>query len=290
MSAFRHIGIIVKPQDPRLEATLKTLLAELRALKVELYLDETLQHTGFPIDKLVSRAEIASQCDLCIVVGGDGTLLGAARSLAAANVPLLGVNVGRLGFLVDVSPDELPAQLKKVFDGEFKSEQRCMLRARVMRGSECLISELALNDVVLHARDAIRMIEFETRIDGHLVNKQRADGIVVSTPTGSTAYALSGGGPIIHPEINALTMVPICPHTLSSRPIVISGDSNISIVLQNHSHPSARIAFDGQNAINIEPGDELLIGRSVNSLKLIHPGSYDYFHILRKKLGWSAQP
>ena len=290
MTAFRHIGIIIKQQDPRLQSTLETLLDELRKVDVTLYLDETLQHAGYPLDQLVSRAEIASHCDLCIVVGGDGTLLGAARSLAAANVPLLGVNIGRLGFLVDVSPDELPDQLGAILDGEFQTERRCMLRARILRDGEFLVSEHALNDVVLHVRDAIRMIEFETRIDGRLVNMQRADGIVISTPTGSTAYALSGGGPILHPEINALTMVPICPHTLSSRPIVVGGNSNISISLHQHNHSSARVAFDGQNMINIQPGDELLIDRSVNTLQLIHPSSYDYYAILRQKLNWSAQP
>ncbi len=290
MTAFRHIGIIIKQQDQRLEQTLQTLLHELRRMEVTLYLDETLQHAGLPLEQLVSRAEIASQCDLCIVIGGDGTLLGAARSLAAANVPLLGVNIGRLGFLVDVSPDDLPRQLEAIFAGDFTTEQRCMLRARIVRGDEVLASELALNDVVMHVRDAIRMIEFETRIDGLLVNMQRADGIVVSTPTGSTAYALSGGGPILHPGINALTMVPICPHTLSSRPIVISGDSNISISLQRHNHSHARVAFDGQSTINIEPGDQILIDRSSNTLQLIHPSRYDYYEILRQKLGWSAQP
>ncbi len=290
MTAFRHIGIIIKQQDERLRETLDTLLRELERMAVTLYLDETLQHAGLPLERLVSRAEIASQCDLCIVVGGDGTLLGAARSLAAANVPLLGVNIGRLGFLVDVSPDDLPAQLEAIFAGDFRVEQRCMLRARILRGEEVLASELALNDVVMHVRDAIRMIEFETRIDGLLVNMQRADGIVVSTPTGSTAYALSGGGPILHPGINALAMVPICPHTLSSRPIVVSGDSHISISLQRHHHSHARVAFDGQSTINIEPGDELLIDRSTNTLRLIHPSSYDYYEILRQKLGWSAQP
>lgn len=290
MTAFRHIGIIIKQQDERLTSTLDSLLVQLRALDVELYLDETLQHAGFPLSQLVSRAEIGSHCDLCIVVGGDGTLLGAARSLAAANVPLLGVNVGRLGFLVDVSPDELATQLKAIFGGDFQTEQRYMLRARILRDRDCLVSEHALNDVVLHVRDAIRMIEFETRIDDKLVNMQRADGIVVSTPTGSTAYALSGGGPILHPEINAMTMVPICPHTLSSRPIVISANSNISISLVRNNHSSARVAFDGQNMINVEPGDALLIDRSVNTLQLIHPSSYDYYAILRQKLKWSAQP
>ncbi len=290
MTQFHHIGIIIKQQDRRLKSTLDTLLKQLRSFEVELYLDETLQFAGYTMDRLVTRETIAELCDLCIVVGGDGTLLGAARSLAESDVPLLGVNIGRLGFLVDVSPDDLPAQLAAIFAGDYQVETRCMLRARIFRDDKCLISELALNDVVMHVRDAIRMIEFETHIDGRLVNMQRADGIVVSTPTGSTAYALSGGGPILHPEIDALVMVPICPHTLSSRPIVVSGESNITTCLHRHNHSSARVAFDGQTILNIQPGDKLLIDKSGHHLKLIHPSSYDYYEILRKKLNWSAQP
>ena len=290
MTRFHDIGIIIKQQDERLKATLDTLLNHLAGFDIRLYLDTSLQNAGIPAEKLVSRETIARECDLCIVVGGDGTLLGAARSLAETDVPLLGVNIGRLGFLVDVSPDELPSQLSAILAGDYQKEKRCMLRARIMRDDECLVTELALNDVVLHVRDAIRMIEFETRIDDRLVNMQRADGIVISTPTGSTAYALSGGGPILHPEIDALLMVPICPHTLSSRPIVVSGDSNITINLHRHNHSSARVAFDGQATTNIEPGDQLQIGKSGHQLRLLHPSGHDYYEILRKKLSWSAQP
>jgi len=225
-----------------------------------------------------------------VVVGGDGTLLGAARSLAAANVPLLGVNIGRLGFLVDVSPDDLPAQLEAIFTGDFRVEQRCMLRARILRGEEVLASELALNDVVMHVRDAIRMIEFETRIDGLLVNMQRADGIVVSTPTGSTAYALSGGGPILHPGINALAMVPICPHTLSNRPVVVSDQAEIDIVLHGGNDTRAQLTCDGQVNFELLAGDCVKIRRKDHDLRLIHPQQHDHFDIMRRKLRWAEQP
>ena len=291
MSEFNTIGIIAKQGDPRLAQTLGALLQHLERRRVEVLLDEsTSPLLAGRDDATVSRSALAERCDLAIVVGGDGTLLSAARSLADAEVPLLGVNLGRLGFLVDVSPEEMVTRLDEILEGNYIEAPRFLLHAQIQRDEQIIGQSDALNDVVLHIRDVVRMIEFETYIDGHFVNTQRADGLVVSTPTGSTAYALSGGGPILHPSLSAVVLVPICPHTLSHRPIVVQGDSRIEILLCAHNQASAQVAFDGQASIDLEPQDRILIQRKPRELRLIHPQGYDYFHILRAKLRWGEQP
>lgn len=291
MSAFSRIGIISKPQDPRAATALEHLLAFLKRRGLTIIADASLgnlQRHG--IDHIYSRRELAQSADLVIVVGGDGTLLHAARTVAEHDVPVLGVNVGRLGFLVDVSPEHIDGQLDAIFAGEFHEERRAMLRGAVFRRGVELVAHTALNDVVLHVREVVRMIEFETRIDDRVVHMSRADGIVVSTPTGSTAYALSCGGPLLHPELDALALVPIAPHTLSNRPIVVTGGSVIEIVLQPHSSSNALVAFDGQTSVEIDPGDHIVIAKAAKPLRLIHPRDYDYYAILRQKLRWSEQP
>lgn len=290
MLTFKHIGIIVKHQDERLDKILASLLGYLDKRGIQYLYDDSLTEAGYRREDTVSRSEIATRCDLVIVVGGDGTLLGAARSLVDADIPLLGINIGRLGFLVDVSPEEIPDQLERIFSGDYYEEKRAMLCGEIHRDGRLTATSKALNDVVLHIRDSVRMIEFETYIDGRLVHLQRADGIVVCTPTGSTAYALSGGGPILHPELNAIALVPICPHTLSNRPIVVTGGSEISIRISPQSTAHAQIAFDGQANVDFEVGDTLLIRKLPNSLRLVHPAEYDYYRILRNKLHWHAQP
>jgi len=290
MSKFQHIGIIIKPRDERLREVLASLLPFLQNKGLQLFFDESVQINGFDEKPILSRTALAEQSEAIIVIGGDGTLLHAARTVVEYNVPLIGVNIGRLGFLVDVSPDEINTQLNAMLDGHYYLEERTLLQGSVHRQSKVLTESLALNDVVLHIRDAVRMIEFETRINGKLVHLQRADGIVVSTPTGSTAYSLSGGGPILHPDLDATVLVPICPHTLSNRPIVVSGDSKIEIQLMPHSRTRAQVAFDGQANFNVEPEDIITIERHPQKLNLIHPETYDYYHILRKKLRWSEQP
>jgi NAD+ kinase len=236
------------------------------------------------------EAEIADNIDLAVVVGGDGTLLQVGRLLAPKNIPIIGVNLGRLGFLVDISSSRLDQQLQEMLEGKYTVEPRTLLQADVFRGKKKLGSEGALNDVVVHVRNDVRMIEFDTKIDGEFVNTQRADGMIVSTPTGSTAYSLSAGGPILHPSLNAVTMVPICPHTLSHRPIVVSAENEIEILLCESRNVNARISFDGQANINLRAGDRIVIRQHENKLLLIHPEDYDYYHILRSKLGWSATP
>lgn len=291
MPAFQTIGVITKQSDPRLADTLQTLLEYLESRALEVLVDESahtlLTHSRF---ETVSRERVAEAADLAIVVGGDGTLLNAGRTLADAEVPVVGINLGRLGFLVDVSPEEMTVTLDEILAGDYFEAPRFLLDAQVYRGEQLIGQSAALNDVVVHVRDVVRMIEFDTYIDDRFVNTQRADGLVVATPTGSTAYALSGGGPILYPGLDAITLVPICPHTLSHRPIVVKGSSRIEIRICANTKDPAQVAFDGQANLDLEPEDRIVIARKAQPLRLLHPKGYDYFHILRAKLHWGEQP
>jgi NAD+ kinase len=291
MSVFNQLGLIVKQPAMQHADTLNALIDLLNDHAVPFVFDESArdfsESRGF---ECISREELTKTCDLAIVIGGDGTLLNAARSLVNGDVAVVGINLGRLGFLVDVSPEEMSVQLTQILQGDFIEEPRSLLKAHILRNNEEVGCYHALNDVTLHVRDVVRMIEFETSINGHYVNTQRADGLVVATPTGSTAYALSGGGPILHPNMQALTLVPICPHTLSNRPLVVSGDSEISIRMCGHSRNTGQVAFDGQDNVDLKDEDRIVIRQHPEQLRLIHPPGYDYFHILRAKLRWSEQP
>ncbi len=291
MSSFQRIGLIVKQPALQQEETLSILVQLLEERGLETLLDESAADYARQLGiKPTPRDELTQSCDLVIVVGGDGTFLNAARSLADHEVPVLGINLGRLGFLVDVSPEEIPQQLGRVFNGDFIEEERKLLKTEIHRNDEIIGSFYAMNDVTLHVRDVVRMIEFETSIDGQYVNIQRADGLVVCTPTGSTAYALSGGGPILHPTLDAIALVPICPHTLSNRPLVVAGDSEISIRMCGNNRSSGQVAFDGQDNMDLLDEDQILIREHPTPIRLIHPQGYDYYHILRAKLRWSEQP
>lgn len=288
MKQFSTIGIFCKENDKRIEATLKTLLTFLKAENFKIVADKSAARF---IDVPIMNTEEFCNCiDLAIVVGGDGTLLKAGRLLSNQDIPVIGINLGRLGFLVDILPAEISEQLTQMLHGKYTIETRSLLHAEAFRGKQSLGESIALNDIVLHVRNDIRMIEFTTHIDNNFVNTQRADGIVIATPTGSTAYALSGGGPILHPGLEAVVLVPICPHTLSNRPIVISNQSNIHISLCEKRNVNARVSFDGQSNIDLQAGDHIVIRQQTHKLQLMHPESYDYFHILRNKLGWSVSP
>ena len=290
MAHFNTIGLITKPDDLSLTDTVRTLLDFLNAKSVDVVLDSSAANL-LPESGVVAqpRTVMATRCDLAIVVGGDGTFLHAARSLAASDVPLLGINRGRIGFLVDISPEEMSHQLDQILAGRYKQEYRFLLHTRVIRNNEIIAQSDALNDVVVHVREVVRMIEFDTYIDGRFLNTQRADGLIVATPTGSTAYALSGGGPILHPSLEAIVLVPICPHTLTNRPIVIDAESQIEVVICPQHNPSARVSFDGQDNVELLPDDRIQIGRLPYALRLIQPREHDYFEILRAKLHWGAQ-
>lgn len=287
---FSRIGLIGKADDRKVASTLLALTQYLGQRGTDIVLDAgiaaLLPDSGH---RVVERAELAGRCDLAIVVGGDGTLLNAARSLAEPGVAVLGVNLGRLGFLVDVSPEYMTHQLDHILDGEYLEEQRTLLHASVTRGGEVLSESTALNDVIVHKRDIARMIELDTWIDGRFLNTNRSDGLIVSTPTGSTAYALSGGGPVLTPRLNAIVLVPICPHTLSNRPIVVEDDSVIEIVLHEGTL-EASVSCDGQVSQPVQAGDHVVVRKHDHSLRLLHPQGHDYFSVLRKKLRWSEQP
>ena len=238
---------------------------------------------------ITDRNTLGKNCDLAIVVGGDGTFLSAVRSLVEFDIPIMGINLGRLGFLVDISPDDIQLHLEQILEGNFVEEKRILLQAQVIRDGHVISEADALNDVVVHIRDVARMIEFKTYINDQFVNYQRADGLVVSTPTGSTAYSLSSGGPLLHANLDAIVLVPICPHTLSNRPLVVNADSNVDIIIGDSKQSTAQVTFDGQTAFDVKPGDKISIQRKQKKVRLIHPSNYDYYEILRAKLRWSEQ-
>jgi NAD+ kinase len=281
---FSTIGILVKPHSEDVKDTLQKLLAYLDEKDCTVLLDKSAD--GLIESKTVSRDEIGEQCDLAITIGGDGTILNAARSLADKHVPLVGINIGRLGFLADVSPDDINVTLSNILSGDYLEEERFLLQAEVYRNKEVIFFAEALNDVVVHVRDVARMIEFETYINQHFVNHQRADGLIISTPTGSTAYALSNGGPILHADLNAITLVPICPHTLSSRPIVVKDSSEVEVIIVETKQAIAQVACDGQTSFDVKSGDRIRIKRKENTITLLHPKEHNNFEILRAKLHW----
>jgi NAD+ kinase len=287
IARFSTIGLITKPGDALLADTVRALLGYLHARRLNVLIDQSagalLQDKG---KSSVRREEIARCCDLAIVVGGDGTMLHAARSLIDYDVPLLAINRGRLGFLADISPDDMIARLDEILAGHYKEERRYLLHATVIRVNQNIAESDAINEVVTHVKGSVRMIEVEIYINNRFVNTLRADGLIVSTPTGSTAYALSGGGPILYPSMEAVVLVPICPHTLSNRPIVVDADSHIEVILCRHNTSPARASFDGQADVDLIPNDRISIERKASTLRFIQPQDHDYFQILRAKLRW----
>ncbi|MGV6826376.1 MAG: NAD(+) kinase [bacterium] len=282
----RSVALIAKPGDSDLGGIVMSIRDFLEARGIEVLPHQNaaaLFGDSSPFDDNA----LGEASDLAIVIGGDGTLLSAARGMVIHDVPLVGVNLGRLGFLVDISPDQAVHSIAEILDGHFLEEQRFLLESRIGNGE----TSLAFNEVTLHKWNIARMIEFETRVNGNLVNIQRSDGLIVSTPTGSTAYALSGGGPLLEPSLDAIALVPICPHTLSNRPIVVHGDSDIDILVCGHTeHRNVRVTNDGQSSCEIQPGDTLHIRKYDKPARLFHPADHDHFELLRAKLGWGSHP
>jgi NAD+ kinase len=286
--SFERIGLLGRSQRDGLEPVLAQLLSLLKSRGAEILVEDRLaelvDRSGISV---VTEQQIGEQADLAIVVGGDGSLLGAARTLAHSGTPVLGVNRGRLGFLTDISPDELAEQIPAVLDGHYTSETRFLLEAVVMRDGEQVGRSAALNDVVVNSGTSAQMIELELYINDVFVYRQRADGLIVSTPTGSTAYSLSGGGPIMHPSLDAIVLVPMFPHALSSRPIVVDGNSEmrIDVLERNRIHPP--VTCDGQVNMTARPGDSVHITKKCHNLTLLHPVGHSFYASCRDKLRWS---
>jgi NAD+ kinase len=285
---FQRIGIIGKIGDPGISATLTELCCYLQSRGHSLVLDSDTAGRignsliGAPID------DLPQHCDLLIAVGGDGTFLSAARAAADYEIPLLGVNLGRLGFLTDISPEHVIKHLEQILLGHYQSEQRWMLQASIIRDGQEMHRQTAVNEVVVHRWVTPSMIEIVTSINGAYLNTQRSDGLIVATPTGSTAYSLSAGGPILHPGLNALVLVPLNPHTLSNRPIVIDDQVEIEIRFSQTKQINALVTCDHLEIPDVLIGDKIVIKKATKPIKILHPEDYDYFHILRSKLNWSG--
>ena len=291
MTQFSTIGLMGRVGSEAVLETLVHLRDFLRARGRKVIVEqEVAEHLGTDPGEVRPREHIGRDSDLVIVVGGAGSLLGAARSLAAQEVPVLGVNRGRLGFLTDISPQQLESQLEGVLAGRYVLESRFLLDVLVMRGEEVLARGDALNDVVLNSGVSARMIEFDLYIEEQFVYTQRSDGLIISTPTGSTAYSLSGGGPIMHPGLDALVLVPMFPHTLGSRPLVIHGNSSVRIVINEYNDLHPNISCDGQLNFRASPGDVIHIHKKPERLQLLHPLEHNFYAICRAKLGWGSGP
>lgn len=293
MASFKTIGIIGRVKSSGIKETLKALINYLYHLEKKFFIDAetatSLENEALPI---LAREKLGKQCDLVIVVGGDGSLLNAAHSLIKEEVPVLGVNRGSLGFLTDIHPTEL-TKIKAILAGDYILEERFLLTASIELHGKAIHTQSnlnsALNEFAVIPDTVPHMIEFEVYIDNQFVSSQRSDGIIIATPTGSTAYALSAGGPILHPELDAMVMVSMFPHTLSMRPIVISGNKNITIVITPNNTTSPRLACDGQTYIHASPGSHITITKNPEKLRLVHPWDYNYYEALRSKLHWGKK-
>jgi len=243
---------------------------------------------GAPDLPSCSREAMGGRCDLIIAVGGDGNMLGAARAVAPQGVPLLGINRGRLGFLADVSPDAIESEVGAVLDGDYMIEEHFLLEGHV-DGADEQVQPSALNEVVIHSATHPSMLDFDLYIDDVFVYNQYSDGLIVSTPTGSTAYSLSAGGPIMHPNIDAMVLVPMFPHTLNSRPLVVQGDSRISIRIGENAASVAKASFDSHFEFQLGAGQTITITKKREKLKLIHPPGHSFYQVCRSKLDWASR-
>jgi len=286
---FQNILLMGRPGVPGVPATLLALMDYLQSLNIELMVEKTTSPMmGKHKLNVINSNKIPDSCDLIIVVGGDGSLLNAAHIALPHHLPVLGINRGRLGFLTDIHPDEL-TKISAILNGHYQEEKRFLLETKLIHKEKIISENVALNDVVLLPGDVAQMIEFDVFVNDEFVCTQRADGIIVATPTGSTAYALSGGGPIMHPSLNAVVLVPMFPHTLSSRPVVIDADNRIDICISDNNETSPYVSCDGQTRVAIPPGGKIQIQKKPELLRLIHPMDYHYFSTLREKLGWEKQ-
>ncbi|USZ14383.1 NAD(+) kinase [Moraxella sp. FZLJ2107] len=301
---FRRIGLMGRAGKTSVVETLNQLIGLMNERALSVVIDtETAAIDGMLIDfdkidgvtlKIVPRQKMGEHCDLVIVVGGDGSMLQAASVMAGTDVPVLGINRGRLGFLADVNPDELIEKVSQVLDGQYWLVERFLIKFQIVQNDdhgnptdEVIHEDVALNDIVLHAGKSVHTIDFKLRINNQDVYRQHADGLIVATPTGSTAYALSAGGPIIHPTLDAICLVPMHPHTLSSRPLVVAGSSRIAINIHRDNRTQPMVGADGKASAPLENDQTLLIAKHDKTLLLLHPDSYSFYEACRTKLSWN---
>ena len=285
-SQFRHVALIGKYQTqgshPALEEIAHFLVAQGCDVAIE---QDTASNTGLTQFPTLDADGIGALCDLALVVGGDGTMLGIGRLLAKFGIPMVGINQGRLGFITDIAFENYQTILKPMLRGEFEEDRRWMMQAKVVRDGHCVFSATAMNDVVVNRGATGGMVELRVEVDGRFVANQRADGLIIASPTGSTAYALSAGGPLLHPSIAGWVLVPIAPHTLSNRPIVLSDTGEITVEIVAGRDASAN--FDMQSLTSLLHGDRISVRRSEHQMRFLHPKGWSYFDTLRKKLHWN---
>jgi len=287
MSAFKIVALIGRYQSPGVSDSLRTLGIFLRDRGCEVLLEkETRASSGVRDFSEADYASIGARANLAVILGGDGSILHAARNLVNSSVPIVGVKQGRLGFMTDIAASSMLESMQSLLDGKFGLEERSLLASEVQRGGRSIFSTMALNDIVVNKGAVGRLVEFLVHIDGQFVYELRADGLIVSTPSGSTAYALSSNGPIIQPGVPGFALVPICPHTLSNRPITVSDRCVIDITLKRA--PDARFHFDGQPQFDLVEGDRVVVRRAERTITFVHPPGYSYFAMLREKLHWSG--
>lgn len=287
-SSFKTVALVGKYKSPEVAGPLMDLARFLEGRKVKVLTDpltaSQCREARFPV---LALEEIGRQADLAIVIGGDGTMLNIARALAPHDVALVGVNQGRLGFLTDISVENMIATIGAILDGKFVAEQRMLLEGEVHRGAKKVFEARAFNDVVVSKGMQGSMLELEVRIDGQFIYTQRADGLIVATPTGSTAYALSSGGPIVHPSLSVMALVPVSPHTLSNRPIVVSSECVVEVVVRDNPEP--RVHFDSHSRFDLREGDRIIVRRYPRAIGLLHPEGHSYYTMLREKLNWNRE-
>ncbi len=286
-AVFKKVGVVGRSDPEKISPVLSDVISYLLERSLEIMVLKKLEKSVTGISDFFSMEEIGTKADLVVVVGGDGSLLKAARTLALYDTPVIGVNRGRLGFLADINPDDITNQLNAIFEGEFTPEKRFLLNTSVSRDKKVVSSADALNDVVVNSGTSAQMIELELYIDEIFVYRQRSDGLIVSSPTGSTAYSLSGGGPIMHPTLDAMLLVPMYPHALSSRPIVIDGNSEIRIDLIERNEIDSPVTCDGQVKLTAKPGDTVHVRKKPEKLTLLHPKGHNFYASCRDKLRWS---
>ncbi len=283
-SAPRTFALVGRFSDPRVAESAVTAVTHLSGRGITVLVADDAEAAAFGVR--VPERDLAERADVMLAIGGDGTLLYAARLVAHRGIPLLGINRGRLGFLTDVLPQDITASIDAALDGACDIDQRPLLEAHLDKAQGGRQTQLALNDVVMQKYDTGRMLDFESWIDDRFVNTHGADGVVVASATGSTAYALSCGGPIVEPHLDVVVVAPICPHTLSDRPIVVSRRSTVEIRLLDRPGTRAHVTVDGLVMDDLVAGDRLAVGPSALSIRLLHPKGYDYYRLLRSKLHW----